>query len=78
MMIIGYARVSTTEQNLDLRRYALQRAGSDKIIEGIGKRRQVARVLPLVGGCLWQAGMSQLGGGFLSLVGPHRLRPSEK
>ena len=32
-MRIGYARVSITEQNLDLQRDALKRAGRSKIIE---------------------------------------------
>jgi hypothetical protein len=32
-MIIGYARVPTTEQNLDLQRNALKRAVCEKIIE---------------------------------------------
>ena len=32
-MIIGYAKVSTTEQNVDLQRDVLKRAGCEKIVE---------------------------------------------
>ena len=32
-MIIGYARVSSTDQNLDLQRDALAKAGVEKVFE---------------------------------------------
>jgi DNA invertase Pin-like site-specific DNA recombinase len=35
-MRIDYARVSTTEQNLDLQRDALKRSGCERIIEEMG------------------------------------------
>jgi hypothetical protein len=45
-MRIGYARVATTEQNLDLRRHALKRAGCDKIIEDTASGGKVHRSGP--------------------------------
>ena len=32
-MMFGYARVSTKDQNLDLQRYALNKAGAERIFE---------------------------------------------
>ena len=46
-MIIGYARVSTTEQNLDLQHDALKRAGCEKTIEDTvsgGKGKSVSSI----------------------------------
>lgn len=36
MAVIGYARVSTQEQNLDLQRVALAQAGCDRVFEDLG------------------------------------------
>jgi DNA invertase Pin-like site-specific DNA recombinase len=43
-MKIGYARVSTDDQNLDLQRDALKRAGCKKIIEDTARGGKVRRV----------------------------------
>ena len=42
-MLIGYARVSTTEQNLDLQKDAFKQAGCDKIIEDTASGKQTQR-----------------------------------
>jgi DNA invertase Pin-like site-specific DNA recombinase len=42
-MIIAYARVSTTEQNLDLQRDALKRSGCERIIEETASGGKVQR-----------------------------------
>jgi predicted site-specific integrase-resolvase len=43
-IIIGYARVSTTEQSFDLQRDALKRAGCEKIIEDTVSGGKVQRL----------------------------------
>ncbi len=52
-MLIGYARISTTEQNLDLQRDALKQAGCERIIEdtasgGTAQRSGLDRVRELL------------------------------
>ena len=42
-MRIGYARVSTTEQNLDLQKDAFKQAGCEKIIEDTASGKQTQR-----------------------------------
>ncbi len=45
-MIIGYARVSTSEQNLDLQRDALKRSGCERIIEETASGGKPSRETP--------------------------------
>lgn len=42
-MLIGYMRVSTGEQNLDLQRDALERAGCEKIYDDVCSGRATER-----------------------------------
>ncbi len=42
-MLIGYARVSTSEQNLDLQRHALQQTGCDRLFTDVASGVQTER-----------------------------------
>ncbi len=42
-MLVGYARVSTSEQNLDLQRHALQQAGCDRLFTDVASGVQTER-----------------------------------
>ena len=42
-MLIGYMRVSTSEQNLDLQRDGLERAGCEKIFDDVCSGRATER-----------------------------------
>ncbi len=41
-MLVGYARVSTSEQNLDLQRHALQQAGCDRLFTDVASGVQTS------------------------------------
>jgi DNA invertase Pin-like site-specific DNA recombinase len=42
-MLVGYARVSTPDQNLDLQHDALQQAGCDRIFTDVASGMQTER-----------------------------------
>lgn len=42
-MLIGYMRVSTGEQNLDLQRDALDRAGCERVFDDVCSGRAIER-----------------------------------
>ncbi len=72
-MLIGYARVSTGDQNLDLQKNALVRAECEQIFEDTasgknarrpGLRRAIRRLKP--GILLWSGSWIALGGVFVT------------
>lgn len=75
-MRIGYARVSTSEQNLDLQRAALKQAGCEKIVEDDGlsganrKRPSLERAIQLtkVGDTLVVWRLDRLGRSLVDLI----------
>ncbi len=51
-MLTGYTRVSTSEQNLDLKRDGLERAGCEKIYDHVCSGRTIGRSFPHVVGVM--------------------------
>ena len=54
-MVIGYARVSTEDQNLDLQNDAIKHAGCDKIIEekASGAKTDLTELVIYLGKITW-------------------------
>ena len=61
-MLIGYMRVSTSEQNLDLQRDGLERAGCEKIFDDVCSGRATERGSVVISTLIHAKGILQVTG----------------